>query len=125
MDEATAEQLANTNLPEGYGSLSAKALAQIIPALRAEVITYDKAVKAAGFEHHSNISHASTGEILPLLPYYGEYLQRHVGFGTGKPEDPPVGQRQRVTCGIVSHSNQRCSLTPQLSSMFERRAPKD
>ena len=89
LDEATAEQLANTNLPEGYGSLSAKALAQIIPALRAEVITYDKAVKAAGFEHHSNISHASTGEILPLLPYYGEYLQRHVGFGTGKPEDPP------------------------------------
>ena len=37
LDEATAEQLANTNLPEGYGSLSAKALAQIIPALRAEV----------------------------------------------------------------------------------------
>jgi CRISPR-associated endonuclease Csn1 len=89
IDEATAERVANTDLAEGYGSLCAKALQKILPALRAEVITYDKAVLAAGFDHHSNISHASTGEILPYLPYYGEYLQRHVGFGTGKPEDTP------------------------------------
>jgi CRISPR-associated endonuclease Csn1 len=89
IDEARAETLANVSLPEGYGSLSAKALARILPALRREVITYDKAVQAAGFEHHSHISHAATGEILPELPYYGEYLQRHVGFGTGEPKDPP------------------------------------
>ncbi len=89
VDEATAERIANTALPEGYGSLSAKALAKILPELRREVITYDKAVIAAGFDHHSHISHAATGEILQALPYYGEYLQRHVGFGTGKPEDPP------------------------------------
>ena len=88
VDEATAEAIANAPLPEGYGSLSAKALEKILPALRAEVITYDKAVLAAGFDHHSHISHAATGEILPELPYYGQYLQRHVGFGTGKPEDP-------------------------------------
>ncbi|BDU56909.1 type II CRISPR RNA-guided endonuclease Cas9 [Limnohabitans sp. TEGF004] len=89
IDEATAERVANTNLAEGYGSLCANALQKILPALKAEVITYDKAVLAAGFDHHSNISHARTGEILPSLPYYGEYLQRHVGFGTGKPEDTP------------------------------------
>nr|WP_310645314.1 type II CRISPR RNA-guided endonuclease Cas9 [Limnohabitans sp.] len=89
IDEATAERVANTNLAEGYGSLCSKALQNILPALKAEVITYDRAVLAAGFDHHSNISHASTGEILPCLPYYGEYLQRHVGFGTGKPEDTP------------------------------------
>ncbi|PUE30762.1 type II CRISPR RNA-guided endonuclease Cas9 [Limnohabitans sp. Jir61] len=89
IDEANAERVANTNLAEGYGSLCAKALQKILPALKVEVITYDKAVLAAGFDHHSNISHASTGEILPSLPYYGEYLQRHVGFGTGKPEDTP------------------------------------
>ncbi len=87
VDEARAETLANVALPEGYGSLSAKALRRILPALRLEVITYDKAVLAAGFEHHSHISHAATGEILPTLPYYGQYLQRHVGFGTGVPED--------------------------------------
>lgn len=87
VDEITAERIANVPLPEGYGSLSAKALEKILPALRSEVITYDKAVQVAGFDHHSHISHAATGEILPELPYYGQYLQRHVGFGTGKPED--------------------------------------
>lgn len=88
VDDISAERIANVPLAEGYGSLSAKALEKILPALRAEVIAYDKAVLAAGFDHHSHISHAATGEILPELPYYGQYLQRHVGFGTGKPEDP-------------------------------------
>jgi CRISPR-associated endonuclease Csn1 len=89
VDEETAENLAQAPLAEGYGSLSLKALNKILPQLRDEVVTYDKAVLAAGFDHHSNISHAATGEILSQLPYYGEYLQRHVGFGTGVPEDHP------------------------------------
>ena len=86
-DEVHAETIANTGLAEGYGSLSAKALAKILPALQAAVVTYDKAVQTAGYEHHSHISHTqATGEILPdFLPYYGEYLQRHVGFGSGDP----------------------------------------
>lgn len=88
-DETRAETIANTGLAEGYGSLSAKALLRILPALQVEVITYDKAVQAAGYEHHSHISHSATGEILPALPYYGEYLQRHVGFGSGNLDDPP------------------------------------
>jgi len=87
--ESVAERIANVSLPEGYGSLSAAALAKILPELQKDVVTYDKAVLAAGFDHHSNISHASTGEVLPLLPYYGEYLTRHVGFGTGDPADSP------------------------------------
>jgi CRISPR-associated endonuclease Csn1 len=89
ISEKLAEVLANVGLPEGYGSLSAKALAKILPVLRTGVLTYDKAVVAAGFEHHSHISHAATGEILPALPYYGEYLQRHVGFGSGDPAHSP------------------------------------
>lgn len=97
VDEAHAQKIANASLPEGYGSLSAKALAKILPAMRAEVITYDKAVLAAGYDHHSHISHAaSTGEILPALPYYGEYLQRHVGFGTGELKDPPEKRFGRI-----------------------------
>lgn len=107
IDEKTAEAIANTGLPEGYGSLSAKALARILPELRRDVVTYDKAVQAAGFEHHSKLRSDSgipgvtfkaeridqdTGEIKAFhihhkLPYYGEYLQRHVGFGSGKSED--------------------------------------
>ncbi|QXL84854.1 type II CRISPR RNA-guided endonuclease Cas9 [Comamonas sp. NLF-1-9] len=90
LDEAHAYTIANASLPEGYGNLSAQALARILPALETDVITYDKAVQMAGFEHHSHISHAATtGEILPQLPYYGEYLQRHVGFGSGDMNDPP------------------------------------
>ncbi len=89
IDENRAEAIANVGLPEGYGSLSALALAKILPELRRDVVTYDKAVLAAGFDHHSNISPADTGEILSELPYYGEPLQRHVGFGTGNPNDTP------------------------------------
>ena len=102
VDEAHALAIAGAGLPEGYGSLSRPALARIVPALRAEVITYDKAVQAAGFEHHSALgfdyeadeiedwTHPETGEIKPVfkqLPYYGKALQRHVAFGSGKPED--------------------------------------
>lgn len=113
VDEATALRIANAGLPEGYGSLSRKALALILPALReCDVFdgvsmprTYDKAVLAAGFAHHSKLGfdfdfndadveqviNPDTGEITPVfrqLPYYGKALQRHVAFGTGKLEDP-------------------------------------
>jgi CRISPR-associated endonuclease Csn1 len=88
VDEARAEAIANAGLPEGYGSLCSQALERLLPELRRDVMTYDKAVLAAGFDHHSNISSAATGEILPTLPYYGIPLQRHVGFGTGQAEDP-------------------------------------
>ena len=107
VDKAHAEKIAEAVLPEGYGSLSRKALKRILPALRAEVIPYAEAAKQAGY-HHSRLNentevpgktfkaeviNQSTGEIKEFhifkeLPYYGEYLQRHVGFGTGNPEDP-------------------------------------
>ena len=107
IDEKRAEAIANVGLPEGYGSLCALALARILPELRRDVVTYDKAVQAAGFEHHSRLNQNTeipgitfkaesidqdTGEIKAFhifnkLPYYGEYLQRHVGFGSGNPED--------------------------------------
>ncbi|GAO21598.1 type II CRISPR RNA-guided endonuclease Cas9 [Alicycliphilus denitrificans] len=103
VDEARAQAIVDVSLPEGYGNLSRKALARIVPALRAAVITYDKAVQAAGFDHHSQLGfeydasevedlvHPETGEIRSVfkqLPYYGKALQRHVAFGSGKPEDP-------------------------------------
>ncbi|MDO8699892.1 MAG: type II CRISPR RNA-guided endonuclease Cas9 [Rhodoferax sp.] len=114
VDEHQAETIANAGLPEGYGSLCRQALARILPKLRetetidgiATLRTYDKAVLAAGFEHHSLLTFNSpiagrtfvteaidqtTGEIKQFhvhkaLSYYGEFLQRHVGFGSGKPE---------------------------------------
>jgi CRISPR-associated endonuclease Csn1 len=88
IDETRATNIANIGLPEGYGALSIKALSRILPELQRGVITYDKAVLAAGFDHHSNIGPAATGEIFPELPYYGKALQRHVGFGSNAPDDP-------------------------------------
>ena len=100
IDESCAERIANAGLPEGYGNLCAVALARILPELRRDVLTYDKAVLAAGFDHHSRLTyqselafdwtHPATGEIFKVLeelPYYGEALQRHVGFGSGDPKD--------------------------------------
>lgn len=109
LDEARAERVANVSLAEGYGSLSAKALARILPCLQAEVITYDKAVQKAGFAHHSDLGInfdfddaevlqvgervlPSTGEIRPVyafrqLPYYGRALQRHVAFARENPRN--------------------------------------
>ena len=108
IDEKRAEAIANVGLPEGYGSLSAKALALILPKLRRDVISYAQAAKQAGF-HHSVLSLSNSiegrtfqlektdpesGEIKTFhvyrdLPYYGEPLQRRVGFGTGNPSDTP------------------------------------
>ncbi len=86
--EMQAQKLVNASLPDGFGSLSRQALAQILPCLQAEVITYDKAVIKAGFASHSALSHAATtGEVMPALPYYGKVLQRHVGFAKDKPRN--------------------------------------
>lgn len=108
VDEVTAERIANAKLPDGYGNFSYKATARILPELYKAVTTYDKAVVNAGFEHHSQLQIqtsaeqgdwvekiiASTGEVKQLfrfheLPYYGEPLQRFVGFGSGNPDDAP------------------------------------
>ena len=92
-----AETLSNISLPEGYGMLGRQALARILPELRKAVVTYDKAVTNAGFDSHSALSHfQQTGEIMDRLPYYGEPLQRHVGFGTGEPDDPPEKRFGRI-----------------------------
>ena len=45
IDEKRAEAIANVGLPEGYDSLCAQALARILPELRRDAVTYDKAVQ--------------------------------------------------------------------------------
>lgn len=71
LSEAQARTVASFNLPDDYGSLSLKALARIVPELEREVVTYDEAVRRAGYTSHSQLH---TGEILSRLPYYGEVL---------------------------------------------------
>lgn len=83
IDSIKAQKIADSIsvLPEGYGHLSKTAIDRILPKLMEDVITYDQAVRLAGFESHSELSHAEqTGEIMSSLPYYGEPLRRHVAF---------------------------------------------
>lgn len=88
VDEATAERIANTGLPEGYGSLSRAALSRILPELINDVVVYSEAVTRAGFDSHSALSHAQqTGEIMEALPYYGIPLRRHVAFAKDNPRN--------------------------------------
>ncbi len=105
-----AEAISTAGLPEGYGSLSTKALALINQQLSSQVISYAEAARLAGFHHSQLTDNAAipgrtfvierivpgTGEIKQFhahttLPYYGEFLQRHVGFASpdAKPTDLP------------------------------------
>lgn len=69
IDEAAAERIANAGLPEGYGHLSREALAAVVPELIKDVVIYSEAVKRAGFDSHSALSHSeTTGEIMEHLP---------------------------------------------------------
>lgn len=70
--QQTAKNICLITLPDDYASLSLKALAKIVPKLKSSVITYDKAVIAAGYSHHSQLY---TGEFFKQLPYYGQILQ--------------------------------------------------
>lgn len=72
LSHSQVTKLAAFNLPDDYGSLSLKALARIVPELEREVITYDEAVRRAGYASHSQFH---TGEIFMRLPYYGEVLR--------------------------------------------------
>jgi CRISPR-associated endonuclease Csn1 len=76
LDEAHAYAVANAGLPEGYGSLSMKALACVLPELRRGVLVYSDAVKAAGFEHHSHLSASRSGEILASATQVETYSKR-------------------------------------------------
>ncbi len=88
VDADTALALSNASLPDGYGSLSKEALAQVLPHLEKTVITYDKAVLAAGYESHSQLAYGeTTGEILLELPYYGIPLKRYVAFEKPDPKN--------------------------------------
>lgn len=93
LDDEVARAVANAPLPDGHTGLCREALSRITPALEAAVITYDKATKAAGYPSHSDFR---DGEIWNELPYYPVLLERHVGFGSGDPEDPEEKRLGRI-----------------------------
>jgi len=85
LDDAQARQIASFNLPGDYGNLSLAALSRIVPQLERDVVTYDEAVRRAGYLSHSQFH---TGEIFMRLPYYGEVLKGYTTpMPTAKNED--------------------------------------
>lgn len=85
LDGAQARQIASFNLPDDYGNLSLAALSRIVPELERDVVTYEEAVRRAGYLSHSQFH---TGEIFMRLPYYGEVLKGYTTpMPTAKNED--------------------------------------
>ncbi len=84
LDDAAAEATAATTLPEGYGRFGETATRLLLAELKADVLTYDKAAKRAGF-HHSD---QRTGEAFDCLPYYGAVLTREIPPGKAEYADP-------------------------------------
>ncbi len=76
-----AEYISDVPLPSDYLRLSTKAMNNILPHFiddwdseQDQPLTYDKAVQAAGYAHHSDKRRA---ELLFELPYYGEVLGQY------------------------------------------------
>lgn len=92
VDRGHAEAAANAPLPEGYSRLGETATRRILAALHDDVRTYSDAVEACGWHHSDH----RTGEVMDILPYYGEVLERHVIPGTGDRSDDDVTRYGRI-----------------------------
>lgn len=87
LNEEQAENVAKLNLPEGYASLSLKAIKNILPYLEQGNV-YSEACTLAGYNH----SDRRTGEIYDYLPYYGRILKSAVIGGRFEGEEPDVDE---------------------------------
>ena len=112
-----AHRVVGTTLVDGHGTLSTLAMGKILPHLEAGM-SYDQAVQAAGFAHHSD---RRTGEILERLPYYGQILHDRIGTGTGEPtdiEEKRFGKAPNPTVHVALNELRRV-----VNAIFERYGP--
>ena len=93
LNDARASATAKAPLPEGHGRLGETATRLILQELKRDVITYDEAVRRAGWHHSDD----RTGEVLDRLPYYGELLTRDIPPGTQLASDPPEKRWGKIT----------------------------
>lgn len=93
LDDDAAQAVVKARLPEGYGRFGETATRRLIEALKADVVTYDQAAKAAGF-HHSD---QRTGEVWERLPYYGEILTREIAPGKAEYGDEDERRFGKIT----------------------------
>lgn len=115
----TANAVMTAHLPEGHAQLGRETGSRVLAALENDVVTYDQAVRAAGFEDHSSLDF--DGEIFDSLPYYGKVLQRHVAFGSGNPSDIPEKRYGKLANPTVHVAlNQLRRLVNELITRFGR-----
>jgi len=93
LDDEHARAAAKAPLPEGHGRLGETATRLILEELKKDVVTYDEAVRRAGWHHSDD----RTGEILDRLPYYGELLTRDIPPGSQLASDPPEKRWGKIT----------------------------
>ncbi len=81
LTEEQADYISNVPLEEGYLRIGKTAVSRILPPLMEawddennKAITYDKAVKLAGYDDHRVVA---PDTLLEQLPYYGEVLSRY------------------------------------------------
>ena len=78
LSEQAADAVAAAPLPVGTSHLSKAAIERLLPYMREAGLPYDKAVAAAGLDHHSDRRGDGQAD---RLPYYGAVLERHVVGG--------------------------------------------
>src|SRR5262249_43081840 len=93
LEDQVAELVASASLPEGYGRFGETATRRLLDALKAGVVTYDEAARAAGFHHSDH----RTGEELERLPYYGQILSREIAPGKEEYGDPLERRWGKIT----------------------------
>lgn len=93
LEGATLDAVATASLPEGHGRFGITATKRLLAALQVDVVTYDKAMQAAGFHHSDH----RTGEILDRLPYYGEVMTREIPPGKAEYGDPYERRFGKIT----------------------------
>lgn len=117
LEEQAAERVANTTLPVGYARLGLGAISKLVPIMRDQGLMYSDAAEEAGF-HHSDFR---PGELVDRLPYYGEVLERYVGFGSGNPKDSPEARFGRIANPTVHVGlNQLRKLTNAVMESYGR-----
>lgn len=93
LDDATADEVAKASLPEGYGRFGETATKLLLEALKADIVTYDKAAQAAGFHHSDH----RKDEALHHLPYYGKILTRDIAPGKTEYGDDDERRYGKIT----------------------------
>lgn len=94
LDDDAATRLAKVRLPDKHVNVGLRACGMIVEQLKKGVIDYSKACETAKLKH----SDFEDGEFFDHLPRYNRIssMQRHLGFGTGEPNDPPDRRHGRI-----------------------------